>query len=200
MPIREVEMLNFIKFDYLTMLRGDKGHNTKSAWIALSLSVLHLIGACYLLMEGVIGIAEYMNVNTFFVAVILAAAGTSVPDTVISIKSAINGDYNESIANAVGSNIFDITVCLGLPALIWTLKHGPIVIPPEANAAELRVILIGLTMAVMVLFVQRAVGYKTALTLLLGYVSYATYTICRGLEYGPVMSVAESINKLIGVQ
>jgi cation:H+ antiporter len=194
------KLIAFARFDYLTLFSKDGKHTAYSAWMSLILSVLNLIAACYILMEGVIGVAEYFHMNVFFVAVILAAAGTSVPDTVISIKSALKGDYDDAIANAVGSNIFDICVCIGLTSLIWTLMNGPIEMPVEINAAELRVILVGLTLVVIALFLQRRIGYTTAITLIAGYFLYAYYTICRGLQVEWAMSLGHNINHFLGLE
>ena len=50
--------------------------------------------------------------------VIIAAAATSVPDTILSIKDARKGNYNDAISNALGSNIFDI--CFAFLGPSWT--------------------------------------------------------------------------------
>ena len=57
---------------------------------------------------------EGFGMPTMFVAVIFASMATSVPDTVMSIRDARDGDYDDAVANALGSNIFD--VCFALEA------------------------------------------------------------------------------------
>lgn len=47
------------------------------------------------------------------------AAGVSVPDALSSIAVIKEGYGDMAVSNAVGSNVFDILVCLGLP---WFLK------------------------------------------------------------------------------
>jgi len=49
----------------------------------------------------------------------LGAAGTSAPDALVSFHVARNGLGDMAVSNALGSNIFDILLCLGLP---WVLK------------------------------------------------------------------------------
>ena len=46
------------------------------------------------------------------------AAGTSIPDALSSIAVAKDGLANMAVANAVGSNVFDIWLGLGLPWLL----------------------------------------------------------------------------------
>ena len=57
-------------------------------------------------------------------AVVFSAAATSVPDTIISIKDAKKGNYDDAVSNALGSNIFDIAFALGFPILLYNLIHG----------------------------------------------------------------------------
>ncbi len=53
----------------------------------------------------------------------LSAAATSVPDTIISIKDARKGNYDDAVSNALGSNIFDIAFALGFPVLLYNLIY-----------------------------------------------------------------------------
>ena len=62
-----------------------------------------------------------LDIPILFVAVILASAATSVPDTVISVRDAKQGNYNDAISNALGSNIFDICFALGLPLFLFCI-------------------------------------------------------------------------------
>ena len=82
-----------------------------------------------------------------FIAVILASAATSVPDTIISIRDAQNGNYNDAISNALGSNIFDVCFALGLPLFLYCIIYGPITMSPETVqfSSELRILLLIMT-------------------------------------------------------
>ena len=53
----------------------------------------------------------------------LGAAGTSAPDALVSFHVARNGLGDMAVSNALGSNIFDILLCLGLPWLIKSTIH-----------------------------------------------------------------------------
>ncbi len=59
-----------------------------------------------------------------FIALILIAAVSSVPDTIISIKDAKKENYDDALSNVLGSNIFDITISMGLPLGLFLLFTG----------------------------------------------------------------------------
>lgn len=126
-----------------------------------------------------------LGMPSVFVAVIFAAMATSVPDTIISIRDARDGDYDDAVANALGSNIFDICFALGLPLFLYTLVHGPIQMTPIAaeQSGELRIILWILTVATLLIFlagryVRNADGFLTVqLTRLNAYWLLGLYAV-----------------------
>jgi cation:H+ antiporter len=71
------------------------------------------------------------NIPLIFVAVVLSAAATSVPDTILSMKDAKKGNYDDAVSNALGSNIFDIAFALGLPILLYNLIYGQSITLPD---------------------------------------------------------------------
>ncbi len=73
--------------------------------------------ACYLLVDLTNQSAAKLEVSPFFVAVILTAAVSSIPDTFMSLGSARRGDDSGAVSNVFGSNIFDICVGMSIPLL-----------------------------------------------------------------------------------
>lgn len=82
------------------------------------------------------------------------AAGTSIPDALASIKVAQDGEGDMAVANAVGSNIFDIWLGLGLPWLLIipftgeTSSHGKYI---EVDKDEL-LLSVGILLGVLVFY------------------------------------------------
>ncbi|MBP2144038.1 cation:H+ antiporter [Methanococcus voltae] len=70
------------------------------------------------LVQAAITLSGILSIPVFITSVIIVAACTSIPDTILSVNSAKRGDADGAIANAIGSNIFDICICLGLPMII----------------------------------------------------------------------------------
>ena len=106
-----------------TILSG-REINPVRAWLLLLVSTLIMTLGTWLLVYGTDIFGEVTRIPLIFVAVVLSAAATSVPDTIISIKDARKGNYDDAISNALGSNIFDIAFALGLPLMLYNLIYG----------------------------------------------------------------------------
>ncbi|PIE62465.1 MAG: pseudouridine synthase [Desulfobacter postgatei] len=96
----------------------------KRSWILLICSTLVMAAACAGIVEGCKGLAQALKIDPLFIALILVAAASSVPDTIISIKDAKKGNYDDALSNVLGSNIFDITISMGLPLGVFLLFTG----------------------------------------------------------------------------
>ena len=117
------------------------------SWILLICSTLVIAAACAGLVEGCKGISEALKINPLFIALILVAAASSVPDTIISIKDAKKGNYDDALSNVLGSNIFDITISMGLPLALYLLFTGQKMDFIEAGPAfiDIRIMLLLVT-------------------------------------------------------
>jgi cation:H+ antiporter len=152
------------------------------------------------------------DMPTMFVAVIFASMATSVPDTVISIRDAKDGDYDDAVANALGSNIFDICFALGFPLFLYTLINGgPIEMSEDvaAQSAELRFMLLILTIVGFftyyigkrgttdggVQYVEMKRG-KAAILLVI-YLFFVGYIVALGQDATWADSLSDSIRGLL---
>lgn len=150
----------------------------------LVVSTLVAAAACYFLVELTNHSARAMNVPAFFVAVILAAAASSVPDTFMSLGAARRGDDSGAISNVFGSNIFDICIGMSIPLLVCCYLNDwqPLILAGDnrdtiQGVAGLRVLLFVLTGTVMVMLwrrriITRSMGYFFC-CLYLVFVAYA---------------------------
>lgn len=171
--------------------------NGSNAWPLLVFSTLSIAMVCYLLVIACewMGAAQYevpylgtfngLDIPLMFVALILASAASSFPDTIISIKDAQRGQYDDAISNALGSNIFDVCFALGFPLFLFTLIYGPIAMPPEMVdlSSELRLLLLLLTTLAVIIFTSsKYIGKTKAFTLLVIYILFIVYIIGRSAE------------------
>lgn len=61
----------------------------------------------------------------YSIGLTFVAAGVSIPDALSSMAVIKEGYGDMAVSNAVGSNVFDILICLGLPWLIQTTMIDP---------------------------------------------------------------------------
>lgn len=78
--------------------------------------VLLVVGARFL-VHGAIRLAELAGVSERIIALTIVALGTSLPELATSVVAAFKQETELAVANAVGSNIFNILGILGVVAL-----------------------------------------------------------------------------------
>lgn len=92
-------------------------------WILLGLVLL--VGGGDLLVRGASKLALLARVSPTVVGLTIVAAGTSMPELVVSVRAALANSPGLAVGNVVGSNIFNIAAILGIAALIRPLTiHG----------------------------------------------------------------------------
>lgn len=69
------------------------------------------------LLRGAVGLSTLLKLTPAVIGLTVVAAGTSVPELAVSGVAAYQGSTDIAVANVVGSNIFNITLILGLCAL-----------------------------------------------------------------------------------
>lgn len=221
-PLLDLEALMIRAQDRKEMRNG-----TWNGWPLLAAATVVIGLSCWLLVKGCewlgTGSAEHpsyslfgheltgLGMPTMFVAVIFAAMATSVPDTIISIRDARDGDYDDAVANALGSNIFDICFALGFPLFLYTMIHGPITMGVETveKSTEIRLLLLILTVAgFFVYFIgkkersnqgAKTIGMKrlNAVLLLAIYGVFLVYILGRSADAAWATGIAGWLRSLV---
>ena len=83
--------------------------------------VLLIKGADYL-VKGSSNIAKKLNIPQIIIGLTIVSIGTSMPELIVSLNSAINHHSDIAIGNVVGSNISNLFFILGICAAIKPLK------------------------------------------------------------------------------
>ena len=87
--------------------------------VSFFVSVVWIALLSYVLVWMVTIIGFTLGIPDVIMGLTFLAAGSSVPDGISSLIVARQGDGDMAVSNTVGSNVFDILLCLGLP---WLLK------------------------------------------------------------------------------
>ncbi|HSF64259.1 MAG TPA: calcium/sodium antiporter [Paracoccaceae bacterium] len=76
------------------------------------------------LVKGAVNLALKLGIPALIVGLTVVAFGTSAPELIVSVKAALAGQAGIALGNVVGSNIANILLILGLPALITTIHSS----------------------------------------------------------------------------
>jgi cation:H+ antiporter len=87
-------------------------------WLRFGASLVVILVGVEALVRAALGFGELFGTPAFFWGVTVVAAGTSVPDTFVSVRAAQQGNAVTCLANVFGSNIFDLLVCIPVGVLI----------------------------------------------------------------------------------
>lgn len=96
-------------------------------WVLLLLSLVFIAVGVEGLVWSAIGLGEAFNTPSVLWGLTVMAAGTSLPDAFISIKAAKKGNADTSVANVLGSNVFDLLIAVPVGVMIagsTTVNYG----------------------------------------------------------------------------
>jgi len=117
---------------------------TKHLYIITFLSSVMWIGILsYFMVAWASKLGCMLNIHPAVMGCTLLAAGTSVPDAIGSLLVAKQGQGDMAVSNAIGSNVFDILLGLGLPWMLNGLIYGVTLSVDASNLVPLSYILVG---------------------------------------------------------
>ncbi len=94
--------------------------------VLLTLGLVMLIGAGDALVRGAVAMSLRLAIPAVIISATVVGFGTSAPELLITVEAALAGADGIAIGNVVGSNIANVFLVLGAPALVTTLTgSGP---------------------------------------------------------------------------
>lgn len=142
----------------------------------LAVSVVIIAIGAELTVQGAIAIAQQFGLSDYAIGATIVAVGTTLPDKAISFVAGRRGQGGVVTANATGSNIFVLTLVLGLAALF---SGSGLRIPTDVARIDVPLLVV-VSALVVVLFHRPALHRGTGFTLLALYLVYFAYALLRG--------------------
>lgn len=102
-------------------LQKEKFNWRKTALLLIIGFIFVIVGANFTI-ESATSIARNFGISEWIIGLFLVAFGTSLPELIISVKSAINNNTDLAIGNIIGSNVANFTMVLGLSSIINPLN------------------------------------------------------------------------------
>ena len=139
--------------------------------------VLLIKGADWL-VNGSVKIAKRLHISEIIIGLTIVSIGTSMPELIVSVTSALDGHSDMALGNVIGSNICNILLILGLSAVV-----RPVVFKNETKFIEIP---IALAISFVLLFLGNNAGAQISraegFVLIALFVMFIAYTIFMGIK------------------
>jgi cation:H+ antiporter len=118
------------------------------AYLLLIVGFLLLVKGADMFVDGSSKLAKAYNIPPIIIGLTIVAFGTSMPEAAVSISASIRGSDGISIGNVIGSNLVNISLILGLTAII-----SPLSVQKKTILKEIPLALLG-SVALLVLLLD----------------------------------------------
>lgn len=178
-------LLGFIGyFLYLSFFKSDKAEiiteediKTLGLWPSIGFILLGMSGLFFggkWIVAGAEQVAGDLGFSQSLIGMTLVAAATSLPELVTSVIASFKKNSSIAIGNAIGSNIFNILLVLGLSAVIQPIPFDP--------GVNIQLGILGSSALLLFLFIKtgktkRTISRWEGGLLVLGYIAFLYYSI-----------------------
>lgn len=160
----------------------DTKNPTKRKYFVLTFlgSIVWIAVFSYLMVWWATVAGDVLGIPPEVMGLTFLAAGTSVPDLITSVLVAKQGKGDMAVSSSVGSNIFDVTVGLPLPWLIFSISFGESVVVSSQGVACSILMLFSMLVLVFV----SIVAFNWRMTKAMGGVMLVAYFVFVMISLG----------------
>ena len=144
--------------------------------LAVVVGLVVLVWSADRFVDGAVGVAQFLGMSTFLIGMLVVGFGTSAPEMVVSILSALNDTPQLALGNAYGSNIANIALILGATALV-----APVVVKKQAMLRDIPILVL-MTVLTVLLLKDGNVSFADGAVLLVAFVALTLFNILMGLK------------------
>lgn len=150
------------------------GNRARSVVVAVVGLLVLLLGG-NLFVDGAVSVAQSLGMSERLVGLTIVAVGTSLPELITSVVAARRGHSDLAVGNVVGSNIFNLLLCLGAAALA-----GPVGRPLAELAFDLSMLAAMTLLSAVLIRSERTVSRWEGGLALGAYGAVMGLTVLRG--------------------
>ncbi|MGQ7248805.1 sodium:calcium antiporter [Halomonas sp. V046] len=156
-------------------------------WGMLGLSLIVIVIGVEGLVRAALNFGEIFGTPSFLWGITVVAAGTSIPDAFVSVRAARANRGVTSIANVLGSNTFDLLVCIPAGVLIagTAMINFSVAAPMMAVLTFATVLLFLMMRTHMVLSRQESVVLLLVYTAFIIWISLETFGVIDSVPHLP---------------
>lgn len=158
-------------------------------YVFLLLGLVVLIFGGEFLVKGAVGFSTAMKISPLIVGMTIVAFGTSAPELLVSLTSALDGNPGIAVGNVMGSNIANIALVLGITVLIF-----PIIADKHTKRIDLPVMIFATLL--FVYFIQDGwIVIYEGIIMLIVIVAFTIFLINKGRKQPVLEEVCVIVEK-----
>lgn len=127
-------------------------------------------------VEGAASTAKHLGMPSLLIGILIVGFGTSAPEMVVSAIAAMEGNPGLALGNAIGSNIVNVALILGITALVT-----PIVVNSKIIKKEIPLLLV-IVLITGYLLLDNSLTFFEGVILLAGFFSLIIWSIFTALK------------------
>jgi len=167
--------------------------NVARQWALLALSLAAIGIAVEALVSGITFAAYQYTPDFVWVwGITVIAAGTSLPDTLVSVRAAKDGKSTTSLANVLGSNVFDLLIAVPAGIVVAGLVGQPVVVDFAVAVPMMTALTVATVFLFTLLRTDLHLTNNEAYFLLAAYVVFLGWLLLGLLDLSPIPVPAES--------
>jgi cation:H+ antiporter len=136
--------------------------------VILLIALIALVWSADKFVYGASSLARNLGISPMIIGLTIVAMGSSAPEMMVAATAALQGNPDTAIGNAIGSNITNIALVLGLTALL-----KPLTVSSQTIKREIPLILLVTALGYWLLS-DNHFNFIEAVFLMLGFVTYIT--------------------------
>ena len=144
--------------------------------LAVVIGLVVLVWSADRFVDGAVGVAQFLGMSTFLIGMLVVGFGTSAPEMVVSILSALNDTPQLALGNAYGSNIANIALILGATAIV-----APVVVKKQAMLRDIPILIL-MTVLTVLLLKDGNVSFADGAVLLVAFVALTLFNVFMELK------------------
>lgn len=145
-------------------------------FVLLILGFALLVKGADLFVDGSSSVAKLLKIPSVIIGLTIVSIGTSLPEAAVSITASLGGSYDLSIANVVGSNIFNLLAVVGCSAIICPFASDRMIMKRDFP------ICIGLTALLAIMLRDNTLSRVEAGILFVLFISYILLLVISALK------------------
>lgn len=134
-----------------------------------------LITSCDFFVDNAVLIAKSFGLSDAFISLTLIACGTSLPELAASVAAAVKKNTDVALGNIIGSNIFNITLILGLSSQTMPLTS------PDITLVDYCVMIAAATLP-LIMGLRGRMGRVSGLFMIACFIMYNIYLVTNQIS------------------